>query len=235
MITEEVLRLFLKYCDLLNQEFRNEAAVEWVASQCVRIARRLERRKYGILSENLMRTEKFAGQEGKEIVVMIIHCNLCLIALPPQNQTPIGIAQATSLIYREDPPEGDSVEEMLRRTEMHEQYEIEASASIWHMDWKFNDEDTHAFLAALDRHWPALAEDSRRKGLITEDRETVLTMIKSARTLAPLPRDIYVFSFLLDRELERLLEIDPDAELECGCAVRKHSQLLEDWELRSLL
>lgn len=232
----EVFQLFEKYCALLDGEFHTEAAVEWMSSRCNRIMRRLERRGYGVLIATHVET---AGEIPREIgsAACIMHFDLYLIALPPKNQTPIGKAHAIARFYRQNAPDDASFEGILQRTAAREQNEADATAPVWRRNWIFEDKETHAFLAALERHWNILEEESRRREMIIPNRETLFCIINGTRLLAPAGHEnIYIFSFLLDRELEHLQRVPPDTELsECGCETRGHLQSLENWEIRNIL
>lgn len=233
---KEVFQLFEKYCALLDGEFHTEAAVEWMSSQCNRIMRRLERRGYGVLIATRVET---AGEIPGEIgsATYIMHFDLYLIALPPKNQTPIGKAHAIARFYRQNAPDDASFEGILQRTAAREQNGADATAPVCRRDWIFEDEETHAFLATLERHWKILEEESRRQEMIIPNRETLFCIINGTRVLAPAgPEDIYIFSFLLDGELKYLLGLPLDTELpECGCEAQEHLQSLENWEMRNLL
>lgn len=235
----EVFTLFQKYRDLLDQEINSRAVQEWVDLQCARIARRIVRRGYGVFESRLAENYGESVIEGEEETACPIQSfELCLVPLPPKASTPIKMARATMRLFFSPDPSGNSLEALFARTESEKLAAERASAPIWDRVWTTSYEEECAFLASFKRHWTEISRRCSRNEseVVLPDREIVLGMIRGRRVEPGGLDDIYVFSALVDKELEYLSAAGTEAELgECGCKVSEHLQALEDWEMRNLL
>ncbi len=233
----EVFALFQKYRDLLNGEVRNPAQARWIGAQCERIENRLYRR--GCQTCSRVRMEFKKCEATGKITEIIRYFELFLVMLPPNNQTPVPVAYATNTQFPLNIPHENSFEALLERVDQEKQEEAEASVSVWRRTWEFSEKEGHALLAAVERHWKIIETESRlsEEEMVLPSREMVFWMINGTRALAPAGMaDIYIFSALLDKELEYLTAADANTELaECGCRVEEHLRALEDWEMRNLL
>lgn len=231
----EVFALFQKYRDVLNTEVRGRAQYRWIAMQCARIANRLGRRGCEIYSRVRLEYKKDEIGEVKEI---FHHFELYLILPPPNNQTPIAVAQAVTHQFAPDRPQEISFETMLESSDKEEKEITEAASSVWQRDWNFSEAEEHAILTSLERNWKAIERESfLSETEMVMNQEWAFCMIQGARSLAPAGMgDINIFSALIDKELEHLSAADQEAKLaECGCKISEHLQALENWEMRSLL
>ena len=111
----EVFTLFQKYRDLLRGEVRNSAQARWIGSQCARIANRLNRRGCDVCSRVHLEYKK-DGTTG-EVNEIIHHFELFLVLPPPNNQTPIAVAETTTHQFSVDDPGEISFEAMLARAD----------------------------------------------------------------------------------------------------------------------
>lgn len=233
----EAFELFKIYKNLLDAEFKTEAALAWASKQCERVNRRLQRHGFEIVSKpGELIADKSREPDGTEITLLVRNFVLYLVKLPPENRTPLGIAHATARVFIKNIPEDVSFEGLLEKSINLQTEEEESSSSIWCREWVFTDKDTHAFLTAFQRHWYNIELDARRAEIILPEKERVLSIISSARALAPTSEDLYIFSEFLDREIDCLIQLSPDEELtDCGCEVQEHLEMLEEWEMQNLI
>lgn len=103
------------------------------------------------------------------------------------------------------------------------------------MLWRFTEEEEHALLAALERHWDGLLLACEEKEVLISRKEIYEQILKIPCVMAPAKDDIFVFDFIIEDEMAYLQESREGQELsDCGCGADEHANSLLEWYIRNL-
>jgi len=104
-------------------------------------------------------------------------------------------------------------------------------------EWRFEEREGHALLAALKRHRDDLMLACEEKEILIPSQaiEIYERILKTPCVMAPTKNDVFIFDFLAKKELE-YLEAHEEEELpECGCDTSEHVRSLIEWYTRNLM
>ena len=229
---KEIFTLFDRYASLLEGEFYDQPTIQRAMQECLEIAEKLKELGYKIKAIFVQGSKKEIGQEGEKRLVVEQHRLLLLIPDPAANETPIGWRMAIAKIYsppaageKESPgPVPPEVESLLALT-----------TEVWKREWRFEEEERHALLEAVDRHWGSLTIEEPLLEVSLPTQGTLILMIRGTTIMAPALDDFAIFSFLVEKDLEFLNTLPDDFPLRgCGCEVSQHKEALEVWQNRNL-
>lgn len=251
----EVLELFERYCNLLDGEFRTDEYVSFVNTELTALAAELYQNGFWIfVSTRLRRIVELT--DGREIVGIEQYRTMFLIPIPGHNPkynnaTPVAIKTAVAKIYPPESRDVSSLPDLSRTVEtllksVDDPRQVDNEEHIWKRDWHFTEEECHALLASLNRHYSLLIEAKRKDDLLKEavekpvspgSQEELTEILISTTIMAPAKVDVFTFSFLVDSELEYLLTLEQGGQseiIDCGCEIGSHTKALETWRDRNL-
>lgn len=102
--------------------------------------------------------------------------------------------------------------------------------------WYFTEEDRHALLAALRRHWPELLDEAAKINLRLGPIKTWEQILQWAEKMIPAAIDFFVFEFVAIKELAYLVECGEFLEKEkdgCVCQAQAHYISILTWYYRT--
>lgn len=252
-IARQALELFDECTKILNGGFRDNEIFWLVYQRYKTIKAKLEELGFVVKEERHLNKKRETLLQG-ELEIQEISYTLKLVPNFAKDGSHISIGHPTSRIYtgilplpEENQPTTDVSGEDLKWLQeifLRLPDQLEAPPEIKTTDqekWHFTEDQRHALLFAIKRHWNQLEINAREIEIFIGRRETWERTIEQANEVWPSQdgSDRYILCFLIECELKnlkfareivkkqggRILEVCAEP----NCSLTQHIQALEGW------